>query len=256
MADPRAEAESAITRYLRDHPEVERDLLDAPLAALNGADAFLRAQVVEERQGFAAARDAYAYADEQTYDAGVRSARSAVLGRVVEIARDADRVVDVATGRGMLLELLVGATDAPIVATDISPAVLGRVRNRLGSGRVEYVVADAQSLPFDDDSVPLLVSHLGLANMPVEAMRELRRVGRELAATHVFYPARAAGDVAMVVREHALTALADAGWDVTIEAERTVRSRPTPLSALIEGVRIDTVPTEDAPGTWCVVRAR
>jgi hypothetical protein len=60
----------------------------------------------------------------------------------------------------------------------------------------------------------------------------------------------------MVVRERALTALADAGWDVTIESERTIPSRPTPVSALIEGVRIDAVPTEDAPRTWCVVRAR
>lgn len=256
MADPWAEADSALSRHLRKNPDVERVLLDAPLSSLNGADAFLRAQVREERHGFKAARRDSAYSDEQLYDTDVRSAREAVLRHVVEIARGAERIVDVATGRGLLLERLVRAADLRIVATDVSPVVLERVRARLGDRRIDYVVADARSLPFDDDSIPLLVSHLGLANLPPEALWELRRVGTELAATHVFYPARAAGGVGMVVREHALAALAEAGWDVTIEAERNVHSRPTPTSVLVPGVRIDALPTEDALGSWCVVRAR
>lgn len=256
MADPWAKVESALSKHLRENPDVERALLDAPLSSLNGADAFLRAQVLEERHGFEAARRAYALADERLYDTDVRLAREAVLSHVVEVARRSKRIVDVATGRGMLLERLVRATDRPIVATDISPVVLERVRARLGESPIDYVVADARSLPFADDSVPLLVSHLGLANLPSEALRELRRVGTELAVTHVFYPAGAAGGVDMVVREPTLAALAEAGWDVTIEAERNVESRPTPESSLLAGVRIDAVPTEEALASWCVVRAR
>jgi hypothetical protein len=235
---------------------VERALLGSPLASLNGADAFLRAQVLEERQGFAAARDAYAYADEHSYSGEVRAARDAALARVVELARRAERIVDVATGRGTLLERLVRETDRPLVALDVSRTVLERVRLRLGDDRIEYIEADVRALPFPDASLPLVVSHLGIANVPADALPELRRVARELVTTHIFYPADAAGGLPLLVRKSGLKALDAAGWDVSVEDEREVRAAPTPESALIPGVRIDGVPTKDTIATWCVVRAR
>jgi SAM-dependent methyltransferase len=235
------------------------------LESLNGADAFLRAQVLEEREGFAAARSAFAYADEQLYSADVRRARDACLAHVVDLVQDGDGLVlDVATGRGTLLELLVRGTARPLAATDVSPVVLRRVRERLGNERVDYVAADAHELPFADGSVPMLVSHLGLANVPATVLRELRRVGRQLAATHVFYPegdaenraaAREAGLEDMLVRSTALQALAEAGWNATTEAEQPVPARPTPESTLIPGVRIDGIPVAETTATWCVLRA-
>jgi SAM-dependent methyltransferase len=232
---------------------------------LNGADAFLRAQVLEERDGFAAARGAFAYADEQLYSAEVRRARDGCLARVVELVRGGDGLVlDVATGRGTLLELLARATARPLAATDVSPLILRRVRDRLGDDRADYVPADAHELPFADGSVPTLVSHLGLANVPSTVLRELRRVGGELAATHVFYPqddvenraaAREAGLEDMLVRSTALQRLAEAGWQATTEAEQPVRASPTPESALIPGVRIDGIPVAETTATWCVIRA-
>jgi SAM-dependent methyltransferase len=221
--------------------------------------------VLEEREGFAAARGAFAYADEQLYSADVRRARDACLTHVVELVRGGEGLVlDVATGRGTLLELLVRDTARPLAATDISAAVLSRVRQRLGGEGVEYVAADAHELPFPDGSAATLVSHLGLANVPPTALRELRRVGRELVATHVFYPeddaenraaARKAGLENMLVRSTALQELAGAGWQTTTEAEQTVRARPTPESALVPGVRIDALPAVETTATWCVLRA-
>jgi hypothetical protein len=91
-----AEAESALSRHLRENPAIEQALLDSPLDNLNGADLFLRASVVEERSGFAAAREAYVLADERTYEPEVRAARDAMLDRVVELVRDGEgNVVDV-----------------------------------------------------------------------------------------------------------------------------------------------------------------
>jgi hypothetical protein len=240
-------------------------LLESPLESLNGADAFLRAQVLEEREGFAAARDAFAYADAHLYSAEVREARDACLSHVVELVRGGEGLVlDVATGRGTLLELLLGHTSRPLGATDVSPTILRRVRERLGDERVEYVAADAHALPVGDGAVPTLVSHLGLANVPATALRELRRVGRELVATHVFYPdhdtenraaAREAGLEGLLFRSGALNTLSDAGWDAAIEAERAVRARPTPESALVPGVGIDGIPVVETTATWCVIRA-
>jgi SAM-dependent methyltransferase len=240
-------------------------LLESPLESLNGADAFLRAQVLEEREGFPAARSALAFADAHLYSAEVREARDACLAHVVELVGGGDGLVlDVATGRGTLLELLLRDTSRPLGATDVSPTILRRVRDRLGDERIEYVAADAHELPFGDGAVPTLVSHLGLANVPATALRELRRVGRELVATHVFYPdddaenraaAREAGLEGLLFRSGALQTLADAGWDAAVEGEQAVRARPTPESALVPGVGIDGIPVVETTATWCVIRA-
>jgi ubiquinone/menaquinone biosynthesis C-methylase UbiE len=195
----------------------------------------------------------------------VRDARDACLKHVVELTRGGEGLVlDVATGRGTLLELLLRRTSRPVGAMDVSPTILRRVRERLGDERVEYVAADAHELPFGDGEVPTLVSHLGLANVPATALGELRRVGRELVATHVFYPdedaenraaAREAGLEELLFRSGALETLADAGWDAEIEAERAVRAEPTPESALVPGVRIDCIPVVETTAMWCVLRA-
>jgi hypothetical protein len=98
--------------------------------------------VLEERDGFAAAREAFAFADEHLYSPEVREARDACLGHVVGLARGGDGLVlDVATGRGTLLELLLHGTARPLSATDVSPTILRRVRERLGVLSTEVVNA-------------------------------------------------------------------------------------------------------------------
>ena len=271
MADDTwAEAESALSRHLRENPEIECALLHSPLDGLNGADLFLRASVVEERSGFDAAREAYELADERTYEQEVRSARDAMLDRVVELVRAGDgdgTVVDVATGRGTLLERLLAATERPLVATDISATVLERVRRRLDDERVEYIVADARALPFSDGAIPTFASHVGLANVPNAAplLRELRRAGRELVATHVFYPepdeenrhaARELGLEELLFRESAFHAFAAAGWKLEVDSEQEIEAEPTPASELIEGVRIDALPAAPTRISYCVLLAR
>jgi hypothetical protein len=221
--------------------------------------------VLEERFGFDAAREAFEQADTKLYSPEVRAARDLALARVVEIVeRGEGPVVDVATGRGALLEHLAHGARA-VTASDSSPRVLELLRRRLGDS-IEYVVADARSLPFPDASVATIVSHLGLANIAdgESALQELRRVGRELVVTHFFLPkrdtenqtaARELGFGTLLDRERALSALAASGWRVEIEAEREVRAAPTPASELILGVRIDALPVVKTRVTWCVLLA-
>ncbi len=260
--DTWAAAESALSAYLRENPDVERGLLEAPLESLNGADAYLRGSVLEERGGDPA--EAYARADRECYPEEFRAARDGALDRVVELVRADGTVLDVATGRGTLLRLLAAATTRPLVASDVSEHVLRATERRVPGLR--YVAADARSLPFADGEIATLVTHVGLMNVPrgPEVLRELRRVGRELLATHYFYPAdddenrRAARELGLedlLVRDAALAAFADAGWDVAVEAEREVDAVPTPKSALIPGVGIDGLPVRETRVTWCVLRA-
>ena len=53
------EQESRQERYVREHPEVERQLLDSALKTLNPADQFFRARVLEARGRFAEAKAAW-----------------------------------------------------------------------------------------------------------------------------------------------------------------------------------------------------
>jgi SAM-dependent methyltransferase len=261
--DAWAEAESALSGFLREHGDVERALLDSPLESLNGADAYLRASVLEERGGDAT--EAYARSDIECYGAEFRAARDAALECVVELVRSGEGlVVDVATGRGRLLSLLAADASRPLAATDVSAHVLRATERRVAGPR--YVVADAHSLPFADGEVATLVTHLGLANIPGgrTLLRELRRVGRELVATHLFYPAHDAPNRAaareleleeLLVSGPAHAAFADAGWNLSLEYEREVPTSPTPESALVPGVGIDALPVVDTRVTWCVLRA-
>lgn len=263
MEDTWAEAESALAAFLREHPDVERALLDSPLESLNGADAYLRAFVLEERGGDVA--EAYERADLECYGPEFRAARDAALARVVELAsRGEGLVVDVATGRGRLLELLAAGVSRPLAATDVSAHVLRATERRVPGPR--YLVADAHSLPFADGEVATLVTHVGLANVPRASslLGELRRVAGELLATHLFYPAddeanrEAARELELedlLVRGPTETAFAEAGWDPSLEYECEVPASPTPESALVPGVRIDGLPVRDTRVTWCVLRA-
>ena len=242
-------------------------MLESPLEELSPADTYLRGSVLEEREGFDAARDAYASADARLYSEDVRRALDAVLSHVIDVVRSGDGlVVDVATGRGTLLARLLDVTTRPLIATDVSATIIGHVQRRFGDDRLRYVVADARSLPFEDASVPTLVSHVGLANVP-EAdalLRELRRVGRELVTTHVFYPeddaanrtaAREQGIEVLLVRSSAIAAFDAAGWQLEIESEHLVEAEPTPDSVLIPGLRIDGIPVAATSATWCVLHA-
>jgi SAM-dependent methyltransferase len=207
-------------------------LLESPLDELNGADLFLRATVLEERHGYAAAHESYTLADERLYSADVRDAREAMLARVIELVAGGDgTVADIATGRGTLLERLLEGTQRPIVATDCprrSSAACARGSARNGSSTS---FADARALPFEDGSIATLVSHLGLANVPdADALlRKLRRVGRELIATHVFFrddderniaAAHELGLDALATSDAALRGFAAAGWAAEVDIER------------------------------------
>ena len=102
--------------------------------------------------------------------------------RALELAtlRSGERVLIVAAGTGLDLEYLpAGVT---IVATDLTPGMLARLRTRAHSLRraVHAQVMDAGQLAYRDGSFDCVVLHLALAVVPdpVGAIREAARVLR------------------------------------------------------------------------------
>jgi ubiquinone/menaquinone biosynthesis C-methylase UbiE len=111
------------------------------------------------------------------------------------------RVLEVGVGTGLNLEYYPAESRA--VAVDLSPGMLGRAVRRAGRlGRqVDFVLADAQRLPFRDGSFDAVTATCVFCSVPdpVEGLRELRRVcqpdGNTLLLEHVRAKNRLLGKV-------------------------------------------------------------
>lgn len=92
------------------------------------------------------------------------------------------RVLETAAGTGVATAAILEALpDAQIVATDLNRAMLDVAEARLGAtGRVQFRQADAQALPFEDESFDLVLCQFGMMFFPdrAGAYQEARRVLR------------------------------------------------------------------------------
>lgn len=97
--------------------------------------------------------------------------------------RHADRVLDVATGTGLVAAELLSRCECSVVGVDQSAAMLAHARARFASSpgaRVELLEAEAERLPFADGSFDVLTFTylLRYVDDPAQTMRELARVLR------------------------------------------------------------------------------
>jgi demethylmenaquinone methyltransferase / 2-methoxy-6-polyprenyl-1,4-benzoquinol methylase len=103
--------------------------------------------------------------------------RRAMVGAVQ--ARPDQRVLDVATGTGMVVRALVSRYGCSVVGLDQSEEMLGRARAVVGD-RVELVQGEAERLPFADGEFDALTFTylLRYVDDPSATMTELARVVR------------------------------------------------------------------------------
>ena len=108
--------------------------------------------------------------------------------RTVELAgvRRGQRVLDLAAGTGDLAEKFarIVGPDGEVVMTDINEAMLNEGRARLVNagvvGNMDYALANAEKLPFDDNSFDCVTIGFGLRNVTHKqfALNEMYRVLR------------------------------------------------------------------------------
>ena len=118
--------------------------------------------------------DYHRFAREQIWDVGP------VLVEACEVTRG-QRVLDVAAGTGNVA-IRAAQAGADVVAADITPENFeaGRKEAEASGVRVEWVEADAQALPFDDNEFDVVTSALGAIFAPDHKLvaAEMLRVGR------------------------------------------------------------------------------
>lgn len=261
--------DSRLSVFLKENPDMEKALLKSPLSALGRADRFVRGMVLSERGDYQGAREAYAGASEIYTSEYIAAQDSQIAYLVDRVADTSGPVVDLASGKGALVEPLVKSNPSrPLVVTDLSLRVLRSDKARfhyLGIGdSLDYLAFDARRMPFRDTSVPVFTSHVGLQNMRdgEDAVREIRRVlAGILVATSIFYPP---GDeeTDRVLEQNGLSltnregrfsqACATAGLLLSVENRIKARALPTPVSE-ITGVGLDGLPLKETTIDWCTV---
>jgi SAM-dependent methyltransferase len=98
----------------------------------------------------------------------------------VAVARP-QRVLEIAAGTGIVTRALVSQlpVTTQIVATDLNPPMLEHAKTLMGrDDRIEWKTADAQNLPFEDESFDAVVCQFGVMFFPdkARAFKEARRV--------------------------------------------------------------------------------
>lgn len=264
---------SWLTQHLCEHPEIERQLMEAPLETLTPADQLFRAMVLDDRGEYDQAKIASDLAMPGIYTPELLSSSVDQISFAIgHLGASDGPIVDLASGGGTLVQEMAGRLSRPIVATDFSPSVLRRDRCRWESlglyDRVSLLAFDARRTPFKDGAVGTLTTYHGLPNIedPGGLLQELRRVvdGEFLAVT-LFYRE---GDDAnaqrirelqlegLLFRARALECFAAAGWQVEVVNSRAVKASPTPRSALLGGAGIDGMPVTGTVLELCVLLAR
>ena len=265
--------DSWLIQHLREHPEIERQLIDEPLETLTPADQLFRAMVLDERGEYALAKAASDSARPGIYTPEHLSSSEDQINFVIErLAASDGPIVDLASGRGSLVEEMARKLSRPIVATDFSPTVLRRDRHRFEFldlyDQVSLLAFDARRTPFKNGAVETLTTYQGLPNIrePGDLLQELRRVvnGVFLAVSQ-FYPEddevnaekiREAQLETLLFRPRALECFAAAGWLVEVANARPVKASPTPRSVVLGGAGIDGMPVTDTVLEFCVLLAK
>jgi ubiquinone/menaquinone biosynthesis C-methylase UbiE len=131
----------------------------------------------------------------QAYITSQTHAKGADLDRLLEIAQpQADwLMLDVATGGGHTT-LKFAPHVGKVIATDLTPAMLEAAQEHIsskGATNVEFKVADAENLPFDDNTFDLVTCRIAAHHFPnvaqfvAECARVIKPSGMVLIQDHV-----------------------------------------------------------------------
>jgi len=129
--------------------------------------------------------DRFSSASAAGYDRGFGSISGQFIPPLLRAARVGPgyKVLDIATGTGIAAEAAIKAIgpSGSLVATDLSPAMLERARERLAlRPNVSFAVEDGQSLNFPDSEFDAVLCAMGLMLFPSPSrgLSEFRRVLR------------------------------------------------------------------------------
>lgn len=269
-----AQVDSKLVSFFRQQPEIEQRLLNDPLESLNPADQFFRSMLLESKGDFETAKTVADEAFQKLYTPEMLACGERQMQFVVDaVVNSNDPIVDLASGRGYLVEKLIKSNiQNPIIMTDFSPQILRRNRQWYSQfglyDPLSLIACDARYLPFKDASVAILTTYLGLANIsePGTILAEWKRIlaGTLYAVSHLYAEnddansgaIRKIGLETFLFEHSTISAFAEVGWTIDIPSRCRARAMPTPKSEFVDDLGIDGLPVAETEIEWCVVTAK
>ncbi len=267
------ESGNHLDNQIKKYPELEDKLMNSPLESISPADQFIRAMVLEERKEFKNAKHVFSVAWEGLYTPEYSECWDNQIKYVIDAVKDmTSPIVDLASGRGYLVERLAKSTENQIIATDFSPRVLKRNKAMWKEtdfyDQISLLAFDARMTPFKSGSVNIMTANLGLPNIVYanDVTKELRRiVSGELMSIMYFYPVDDFENIEALkkakleefsLRSSTIDIFNNQNWKTEIKNEYKGLAKPTPDGKIMNGVKIDGFPIADTVLEWCTLVAK
>ena len=266
------QGESSLDGYFSENPEVFKRLMNTPEEELNGTDYWYKASYYELKGDYAISSEMFEKAFQKIYTEDHIKAWNSQMDFMVQSIKDSSKpVVDIASGKGYLIERLLLGTNNYILATDFSPTIL--VRNKeyyKFKGlyeRLSLIAFDARRTPFKSNSIEILTSNIGLPNIeqPGSVVSELYRIAKDkfMSVMHFIDSSdsihmdffKGYSTTAYATRDNAIETFEKCGWKVTISNSIMAEVTPTPIGQIMEGLQVDGIPLENTKFEFCVIVA-
>lgn len=265
------QSESELEKYLNKNSEICDKLMNTPEDKMNGADYWYKATYFELKNDFETSSRMFKNAFKKIYTQDYIDGCESQIDFILNNIESNKPIIDIASGKGYLVEKLLKETKNYVVATDFSPTILSRnkeyYKNKGLYNRLSLIAFDARKTPFKDNSIETLTSNFGLQNIEQsgEVIKEMKRITKGIFMPIMFFIDKKDnihidlfnkyGNAAFVTKENAVETFKRAGWNVDIANSFLANIKPTPEGEILKGARIDGFPIVGTKIEFCVIKA-
>lgn len=263
--------ENWLEKYFRDKPEIYEKLMNIPEEELNGADYWYKASYYEINKDFYNSARMFSHAFERIYTQEYIDGWNSQMEFIIENIDSSKPIIDIASGKGYLIEKMLRNTKNYIVATDFSPTILMRNKEyykALGLyDKLSLIAFDARKTPFKDTSIEILTSNLGLQNIeqPGEVIKEMNRITKKEFMAVMFFIDKEDkvhmdlfdkfGNTAYATKNNAIETFQKSYCNIKMSNSFIANIKPTPVGEVLKGLGIDGFPIQDTKVEFCVLQA-
>lgn len=265
-------SESELQKYLKENPDIYDKLMNTPEEEMNGADYWFKALYFEMKNDYMKSSRMFKNVFKKIYTQDYIDGWNSQIDFIINNIEYNKPIIDIASGRGYLVEKLLEQTKNYVVATDLSPTVLVRNKNIYKYNglydRLSLVAFDARKTPFKDNSVEILTSNMGFQNIkqPGEVIKEMNRITKGIFIPIMFFIDKKDKihmdffndyeSIAYATRDNAIDTFKKEVWNVNIANSFLANIKPTPKGEILKDANIDVFPIVDTKIEFCVVQAR
>ncbi|MHA2105419.1 MAG: class I SAM-dependent methyltransferase [Candidatus Hodarchaeales archaeon] len=264
------EVDSNLLQAVNESPDIEHKLLKTALDKLNPADQLLRSMILDERGNYNEAKETASLSETGLYtDEYLTCSKKSRDFLTNSLKGKENPILDIASGRGGLVEGFINELTNPIILSDVSPTVLLSNKKKFSHfgwyDRISLIAFDARNIPFKNQSITLSTTFHGLTNIYhtdlffTELSRVLSRDGQFMGITTFFEESdkvhRAETEklnLNFTFKSQTKEIFNKLSLKVNFENECRSFVKPTPKSEIF-GINIDGIPVKDTVMIWNVL---